>query len=321
MNRSIFSSPCRYGRWLATLACVAAVAGQVAQAHAQAAGPPSLVNINYEYYAETDDTTEGNDGRYQLDLFRIRGGFPIELSPVTLVLPLLTYSVLQISPRDIPPEQSNALNEGDLNLHSGLLNTFVIHQLSKSWTTIAGLGVGIASDLAGDLDSDDLVVTATLLFTYALRSDFTLGFGVGYDRRTGELRPLPNFSVNWQPHPDFAIRGLVPAYLEVAYRVNDRLAVSALGGLDGNQYHLDEGRIGGVEDVDVAYSTIRTCPALTANARKVIHLRASVCAVFARRLELFLDQESIGDGSMGDGWSFGFELWLGPDPWAPPDAD
>jgi hypothetical protein len=41
----------------------------------------------------------------------------------------------------------------------------------------------------------------------------TLGAGIGYDRRTGDVRPLPLVALDWQPRPDLLLRGITLMFL------------------------------------------------------------------------------------------------------------
>ena len=63
------------------------------------------------------------------------------------------------------------------------------------------------------------------------------GRGVGYDRRTGDVAPLPLVAFSWEPAPDLLVRGVLPQFFSLRYRVATPVTLGLEAGMDGERYH------------------------------------------------------------------------------------
>ena len=81
------------------------------------------------------------------------------------------------------------------------------------------------------------MVSAQALGLWAVTPDFTLGAGVGYDRRTGDVAPLPLVAFSWEPAPDLLVRGVLPQFFSLRYRVATPVTLGLEAGMDGERYH------------------------------------------------------------------------------------
>ncbi len=322
MHESALFGPRMCNIYFFAIALWAASALLPSFAHSQTAAP-NLINAGYEYYPSTKlqdiESVDGSadstpESEIKLDAFRIQGQLPLLVAPSTVILPQLEYTRINVSPRNVAADEVNTLNSEDYSLNALILRTLLIRGFNQRWSGVFGAGVGLASDFSGDLDLDDVVVTATAMALYTLRSGFSLGFGIGYDRRTGQLLPLPNISINWRPSDNWALRGFMPANFEVAYRAAERVSLVTWAALDGERYHLDEDK-NEVENLDLAYSVVKLCPSVVVRLGESIHLRTSGCAIAGRRFELFVGDDSAVEGGLAATWMASVDLWLGPDPW------
>lgn len=145
--------------------------------------------------------------------------------------------------------------------------------------------------------------------------EFTLGAGVGYDRRTGSVTPLPLLAVSWQPSPRFMLRGIVPESLAARYRAVQWLTLGVEGALEGERYHISGDASGGETNAEVAYSVAKVGVAATAHLNKSLHARVHGGAALRRRFEVYLDDDSQGDLRVATAPYVGVELFFGPSGW------
>lgn len=294
------------------LALVAAYAASFASdtAHAQL-GDQKIASAGYEYYPyatskQTSINPGGEDTAFQS--FKATLQVPIKLSNRTVFLPGFRYSVLDVIPREA----------GDTNgqvdaLHAMMLRAGIYHQFNDTWAIYAAVSGGLASDFAGDLSSQDLVFAGQLIGMWTIVPEFTLGLGIGYDRRTGTVSPLPLIALDWQPSEVFMIRGVVPESLAARYRAAKWLTLSVEGALEGERYHLSE-RLG-EDEAEVASSMIKAGLGATVHWNAWCHTRLYGGAAMARRFEVYVEDESQGDLKVEAGPFAGLELVVGPSGW------
>ena len=142
--------------------------------------------------------------------------------------------------------------------------------------------------------------------------ELTLGAGVGYDRRTGSVTPLPLLAVSWQPSPRFMLRGIVPESLAARYRALTWLTLAVEGGLEGERYHISGDAAGGEPNAEVAHSVAKVGVAATAHLNRSLHARLHGGAALRRRFEVYLDDDSQGDLRVATAPYVGVELFFGP---------
>lgn len=280
------------------------------QAHAQL-GDQKIASAEYEYYpyAESNENALNPDGgEAAFQMFRTKLQLPTMLGGgSTILLPGFRYSLLDIIQRDRPNGAVDAL-------HALLLSAGVLQRFDEHWAMFARIEGGIASNLAGDLTSDDWVVAGQLIGLWTIVPDFTLGAGVGYDRRTGSVSPLPLLALSWQPSEQFMIRGVVPESLAVRYRLVTWLTLGAEGSLEGERYHLSNDAIAD-QNAEVAHSIGKVGLAATVHCTRWLHTRLYGGAAVHRRFELYVDDDSQGDLEMDPAPYVGLEVAVGPSGW------
>ncbi|MFN3200433.1 MAG: DUF6268 family outer membrane beta-barrel protein [Bradymonadia bacterium] len=266
--------------------------------------------LDYSYYPAVVSEQPGDDQprshRHLQEIFAAVGLPVVHKSSKTLIFPALQYSVLL-------PEDTGNTRELDA-LHNPMLQVLVVHELSASWQGMLIAGGGLASDLGGKVTADDWMYRVSALASYQFNPDFRLGAGVDYDRRTGELRPLPLVALDWHFSETLRLSGVVPARVMFAWRAAPSLTMALAGSLTGNRYHISEERVG-VEDAELAYSMARVGPTVVWHIHPMLHFRAQAGATILRRYEVFIGDERRGDGSLDNGPFFGVRLRVGPSGW------
>lgn len=300
------------------LLCVLVVASAYAafaprSAHAQL-GDLKIASAGYEYYPNarakrTMLNPDGADAAFQV--FKASLSVPIVLEKDrTILIPGFRYSLLDI----IQDEQSLARDQTPVDaLHAMLLKLGLFHYFNDTWGMYVAVSGGLAGDLSGDLSGDDFVIAGQLMGLWTIVPEFTLGAGIGYDRRTGTVSPLPLIAIDWQPTPVFMIRGVVPESLAFRWRTAEWLTLGVEGALEGERYHLSE-RIG-VENVEVAYRVVKVGVGATVHWNPWFHTRLYGGAAAARRFEVFVDDDSQGDLKVETGPFAALELSIGPSGW------
>jgi hypothetical protein len=284
-------------------------------AHAQL-GDFKLAAASYEYYPNARATQnalnpEGNDVAFQS--FKAQLTVPITIAKDrTIFIPGFRYYALDIIPddgtsQDAPAAQVDAL-------HALMLKAGLWHRFTESWAVFASVSAGVASDFGGELSTDDLVFAGHLIALWTLLPEFTIGAGIGYDRRTGELAPLPLVALDWQPSDRFMVRGVVPELLAIRWCAIQWLTLGLEGALEGERYHLDDSDLEDME-VEVAYSIIKAGAAATVHCAARIHTRVYGGIAASRRFEILVDDVSQGDLEVATRPYLGIELVFGPSGW------
>lgn len=279
-------------------------------AHAQLGGEFRPVNVGYEYHAPVDYAR-----RSQLDfhVYRADIAAPITLrEKKTYFFPSFNFQGMSVG--DAGPDA-----KVDLDLRLITVGTMLIHRVSDKWMGIVRTNYGIASDLAAPVSGQDFYFTGNALALYAFKPQFSLGAGVSYDQRTGNIMPIPLAALYWEPVKNFAVRGVVPASLFVSYRPARPLTLQLTGAFEGQRYHVSsdgvapQGRKG-----SLAYSIIRAGAGARVHFSKWLHFEAIAGALVMRRFELFVDDQSRGHGFLPVGPYVGTSLWVGTSGWKEP---
>jgi hypothetical protein len=290
---------------------VSSLASTLAQAQT---GELKPARIEYEFYPSRSVDGAGADGpesaRFQAA--RVSLTLPTAAGKDTLLLPGLRYTLLDVGESG-SPSGSSAESVG--SLHSMMLSLGVLQPLSSRFSLFAQVGGGIASDLSDEMSSDDWVVSAQALGLWNIDEGFTLGAGVGYDRRTGEVAPLPLVAFSWEPRHDLLVRAVLPQFLSARYRAANPVTLALDASLEGERYHLGE-ESSGIADAEVAHSVIKAGPSVTLHWTHWFHTRFTGGVVLSRRFEVYVDDREQGELDVGRGPYAGLELWFGPSGWS-----
>jgi hypothetical protein len=287
----------------------------LAQAQAAELKP---VRIEYEYYPTAGvHGLGGPDSEARFQAARVSLALPTPVADsATLLIPGLRYSLLdvgQATPSGAPAQSVEAL-------HAFMLSLGVLQPLDDRFCLFAQIGGGLAGNLSSEVASDDWVISAQALGMWTLSDGFTLGAGLGYDRRTGDVRPLPLVAFDWQPEPDLLVRGILPQFLALRYRAGTPVTLAVEASLDGERYHLSQSDVG-VAHGEVAHSIAKLGPSVTVHWTDWFHTRVAGGAVLDRRFELFIDDASRGDLDVNRSPYAGIELWFGPSGWSADAAE
>jgi len=297
----------------------AAAAFWPASAHGQV-GELKPARIEYEYFPSagvSGPSSGGAPSEARFQAARASLTLPAPVGKSTLLLPALRYQVLDVGQAGAQPPAGRDPVEA---LHSLQLSLGVFQQLGEQWSMFGQVGGGIAGDLSGELSSDDWVVSATVLGLWTFEHSFTLGGGIGYDRRTGNVAPLPLIAVNWEPSSNVLLRGVLPQFVSLRYRPEEHLTLALDSGLDGERYHLSRELVV-ADHAEVAYSVIKVGPSVTLHWTKWLHTRLNGGMALHRRFDMYLDDRSQGDLDVSSGPYAGLELWLGPSGWSSDAAE
>jgi hypothetical protein len=298
-------------RFAVGLACAGAtLAPTFAHAQAMELKPARL---EYEFYPSASVRGSGvttADGDVRFQSARASLSVPTPVGRETLLIPGFRYQLL-----DVGQETAAGPTEPVEALHSLVLSLGVLQPLTSDVSLFMQVGGGVAGDLSGELTSDDWVVSAQALGLWTISDGFTLGAGVGYDRRTGDVTPLPLVAFNWEPQPDLLVRAVLPQFLALRYRVANPVTLGVEASLDGERYHLNEQGVD-LKHVEVAHSVAKLGPSVTLHWTPWLHTRLSGGVVLSRRFELYVDDISQGDLDVSRSPFAGLELWFGPSGWS-----
>lgn len=301
--------------WLVRLGVVLAALGWARTSQAQADSIASM-SVEVSPYART-----AFDPRLQVSstLFRVAASVPIVLGGgKTILLPGVSYDRYEFSGRAPDtvgrPPQNSAFG---VTLHAPMVSFTAVHSVSPKLSFIASVNEGFASDFRSR-DSLEFLFVGRLIGIYKLSDRLSIGAGVGYDRRTGQLTPIPLLPINWQFTRRWRVRGTFPAFLGVDFRASDRLTASLRGAFDGNRFYLSSD--GPQKNLQLAISTISVGPRLTFDLHPFVHLDAYTAVPVYRRYEAFIDNQSVFDAGIRPVVTYGLRLWVGPSGWTAPAA-
>lgn len=289
-------------------AVVCAYLAAAGTARAQTA--ESVAAVTGEYYP----STKGPNARQQIgvDLFRVTASYPLVLEPKApkwILLPGLAYERLEFRTRGIPLAP-------DI-LHAPLLSFGVLRVVTPKILALASVSTGFATDFGRGVQAKDLVVTGMALVMYRPNSTFSIGAGIGYDRRTGSFNPLPALPLQWRVSPRVRLRGVVPAFLAAEYRTAPWLTSGVRAAFDGNRYHLSDARYR-AHDLQLAYSVISIGPRLTFHLTKLVNLDLYANMPVFRRYASYANDEKTSSTYLAPVVGYGVRLWVGLSSWDPP---
>jgi len=243
-------------------------------------------------------------GKIAINVVRANAGLPIEVGKSTTLIAGAGYELI-----DAEPTQANSLQ-----LHA-IKAAFGVDQRIGKRVELVLLGeAGLASDFEDPVGSRDLLLSATGFATYSFTDSFKLGAGAIYDRRTGELKPLPAVLLKLKVGERFRIRGFAPVWLTAEYHLFDWLDVGARANLDGNRFHLGK-ETWQLDDAELAYSNLSVDPKLTFNFNDWLHLDVYAAAAVYRRFEVFQNEDSYLRTDLSPTIGYGARFWVAPSGW------
>jgi hypothetical protein len=265
----------------------------------------ALASTSFEYYPKSNYGDNG--GKLQLNVFRASVGVPIPVAEKTTLVAGASYEMLDIHPSDSETFQ----------LHAPVISAGVVQGIGDHWGVMAFADLGFASDFSEKVGSDDVLASLTGVVTYKLSESFTIGAGAVYDRRTGQLAPLPALLLNLRISERARVRGFVPSYLTAEYRATNWLDVGIRSTFEGNRFHLGEKKFG-APDLELAYSTLTVGPKVTLNVTDWVHFDIYAAAAPHRRYEVFQNDESMSKTKIDSTIAYGARFWIGPSGWEQP---
>ena len=282
--------------------CAAAICVLTTSGFAQAQLADSVVATTAEHYpaAKSGDLP----GKIAINVLRASAGIPIEVGKTTTLIAGAGYELI-----DAEPTYANSLQ-----LHS-VKGVFGIDQRIDKRFELVLLGeAGLASDFRDPVGSRDLLLSATAFATYSFTDSFKLGAGAIYDRRTGELKPLPALLLKLKVGERFRVRGFAPVWLTAEYHLFDWLDVGARANLDGNRFHLGK-ETWQLDNAELAYSNFTVGPKLTFNFTDWLHLDVYAAGAVYRRFEVFQNDESYLRSDLSPTIGYGARFWIAPSGW------
>jgi hypothetical protein len=290
------------------LLTVALVVSSTTSARAQADSLASVQGELYPYAKRSDVSDE----QIRIAVFRTSVGAPLRLSKKTLLIPGIAYERLEATTRNRDGQHSLVLQAPSLSL-------MLIHSLNARFAMMASVGAGLASDFSAPLSSEDLLLSGLGVVMYKASESFSFGAGVSYDRRSGNLLPVPLVVMRWQMSNDARLIGAAPSTLSFEYRVTPWLSSGFRAAFNGNRYHFGEAQFGR-EQLQLAYSNVVVGPKLVFSAGEWLHLEAYAAVTAYRRYDVYLEGDSVGNVSLAPTMGYGVRLWVGPSFWRRPEV-
>lgn len=287
-------------KYVAAACCLAIALSVSTTSHAQVVD--SLASTSFEYYPASHNGDL--PGEMQLNVFRASAGVPIPVAKRTQLLAGAAYELIDVRPSDAESFQ----------LHAPKATVGVIHGFNETWGMMAFSDAGVASDFSDDLGSNDLLLSLTVIGTYAISDSIKLGAGAVYDRRTGQLAPLPALLLDWRLSERLRIRGFAPGYVKADYHALKWLDLGVRATFEGNRFHLGQDR-SGMENLELAYSNLTVGPKLTFNFSDWTHLDVYAAGAVYRRYELFQNDESFAKYELSPTVATGMRFWIAPSEW------
>jgi len=304
-HETAHSNTCRalVRRPLASALPLAAVLGVLASTSvAQAQLADSVAAMSVEQYPGAE--SEGTAGETELRVFRTSVGAPLPLSDSTTLVVGAAYERLDIH-----------TGEGEeLELHAPKAMVGAVHQLSERWGLMAFGEIGLASSLDGSLGGDDLLMSLTGIATYSITDSVQLGAGILYDRRSGELAPMPAVTLQVRISERLRVRGFVPVWMRAEYRATPWLDVGLRSSFESNRFHFADGAPTD-RNAELAYSNLTVGPRVTFNITDWTHLDLYAAGAVYRRYELFDDDERFAREGLSPVIGYGIRWWIGPSGW------
>lgn len=260
----------------------------------------SLASTSFEYYPSTRNGS--GSGETQLNVFRASAGIPIPVAKRTHLVAGTAYEMIDVRPSDAESFQ----------LHAPKATVGVIQGFNDRWGMMGFVDAGAASDFSHELGSSDLLLSLTLIGTYAVTDSIKLGAGAVYDRRTGTLAPLPAVLLDWRVSERFWIRGFAPTYVKADYHTFDWLDLGLRASFEGNRFHLGNDVM---PNLELAYSNLTIGPKATLHFGKWAHVDLYAAGAIYRRYELFQDDESFAKYGLSRTVAAGARFWVAPVEW------
>lgn len=269
-------------------------------AHAQLAD--SLVATTAEHYpaAKSGELP----GKIAINVVRANAGVPIEVGKTTTLIAGAGYELIDAQPTRAESLQLHALK--------GIFG--VDQRIGKRFELVLIGEAGLASDFRDPVGSNDLLLSATGFVTYSFGESFKLGAGAIYDRRTGELAPLPAVLLKLKVGDRFRVRGFAPVWLSAEYHCFDWLDVGVRSNLDGNRFHLGR-ETWDLDEAELAYSNLTVGPKVTLNFSDWLHLDVYAAGAVYRRFEVFQNDESYLRSDLSPVIGYGARFWIAPSGW------
>jgi hypothetical protein len=287
-------------RYITAACCLATALFGATSAPAQVAD--SLAATSFEYYP----ASKNGDlpGETQLNVFRASAGVPIPVAKRTQLLAGAAYELLDV----------HSSGRESFQLHAPKATVGVIQGFGERWGAMAFVDAGLASDFSDELGSNDLLLSLTLIGTYAFSDSVKVGAGAVYDRRTGQLVPLPAVLLDVRLSERIRIRGFAPSYVKADYHALNWLDLGLRTTFEGNRFHLGQESFG-MENLELAYSTLTIGPKLTFNFSNWTHLDLYAAGAVYRRYELFENTESFAKYRLSPTVASGVRFWIAPSEW------
>jgi hypothetical protein len=285
---------------LLSLASLLGLLASTSVAHAQLADSVAAMSVEQYPGAESD----GVAGETDLRVFRTSVGAPLPITESTTLVVGAAYERLDIH-----------TGEGDdLELHAPKALLGAVHQLSDRWGLMAFGEIGLASSLDGSLGADDLLMSLTGIATYAVTDAFQLGAGILYDRRSGELAPMPAVTIELRISERLRVRGFVPVWMRAELRATPWLDVGLRSSFESNRFHFADGAPTD-RNAELAYSNLTVGPQVTFNFTDWVHLDLYAAGAIYRRYELFDDDQSFEREGLSPVIGYGARFWVAPSGW------
>ena len=247
------------------------------------------ISVGYEFipYVKFTDPDPGmEDVKLQLNTISIGAAFPLSFNEgKTLLLNQLSYQRIGFNWKNW---DSGTMGPRIDQAHSITYTAFLIQTLNDRWNLVMVVVPGLASDFEGKVSTDDFTLDGIVgaMRAFGEKKNFTLGSGLAYTRDFGTPIPMPFLYYEWDISPKLSSKGLLPANLEVTYKLHPIIDVGFLASIGGNRYHGDPDKFT-ADNPQMKYSLGTIGPKAQIHITKWAHLNIEGGYTFIRNFEFW----------------------------------
>ena len=191
---------------------------------------PNLLELSGEYVPSVDLPPPG-PASTQVSSYDAVFNVPIPLGESTFLIVGPAYHVDSVS---------YGGGFGALRaFHSLELGTMLVQLLPRDWSLALRLAPGLSGDLAR-IDDGLVRFSSVLMANHSFSDQLMLGFGGITSYSFGSFLALPALYLEWKPTPRLTLEAFVPAFIELRYRVGDRVDLGLTASVSGNEYAIRE---------------------------------------------------------------------------------
>jgi hypothetical protein len=245
-----------------------------------------LAGLSFAAYPRTSVNDVSQEVEFSFLEYGAFINIPVQLkNEKTIIINGLEYGLVQNTGYGLPGSGSN--ESKDL-LHLIKYNFKLFHKLNDKWDLLLMLSPTLASDFENKLVGDDFVLQAAAVGIINLNNHFSLGGGLSYTMRFGELLFIPLFSLNYKK-AKHSIDALIPIKVVYNYAIGskERFKIGLKYLINGAQFNTSNTDEYNAPEIDkIIYSRINVGGNIQYSLFKNIQLMAFFGGSFRRHYRL-----------------------------------